>query len=92
MPNATGEAIRTPARMEPENVRDQHLDTGGRIVSSAFRLLGRVKIARGAAVWLAGFEAGVSGDNYVYPAGVRDRLAWASGFIEGKAQRDRAAP
>jgi len=69
MASAVREAIRTSARMESENVRDQHLDTGGRIASSAFRRLRRVKIARGAADWLAGFEAGVAAATTFTPPG-----------------------
>jgi hypothetical protein len=89
MPNATGEAIRTPARMESENVRDQHLEAGGRIVSPALRRLHRAKVAQDPTDWLAGLEAGLRGDCYVYPAEVRDRLAWASGFVEGRAHQAR---
>jgi hypothetical protein len=89
MASAEREAIRTPARMESENVRDQHLEAGGRIVSPAFRRLHRAKVAQDPAEWLAGFDAGLKGDCYVYPAEVRDRLAWASGFVEGRAQQAR---
>jgi hypothetical protein len=89
MASAVREAIRTPARMESENVCDQHLEAGGRIVSPAFRRLRRAKVAQDTADWLAGFEAGLRGDCYVYPAEVRDRLAWALGFVEGRAQQAR---
>ena len=89
MASAVREAIRTPARMESKNVCDQHLEAGGRTVSPAFRRLHRAKVARDPADWLAGFEAGLRGDCYVYPAEVRDRLAWASGFVEGRAQQAR---
>jgi hypothetical protein len=92
MASARREAIRAFAWMEPKKACDQHLGAGDRIVSLAFRRWRRAEVAQDPADWLAGFEAGASGDNYVYPAGVRDRLAWASGFIEGKAQRDRRAP
>ena len=88
MASAEREAIRTLARMEPENLRDQHLEAGGRTVSLAFRHLRRAKVAQDAADWLACFEAGLRGDCYVYPAEVRDRLAWASGYIEGKAHQN----
>jgi hypothetical protein len=89
MASAEREAIRTPARMEPEKVCDQHLEAGGRILSPAFQRLRRAKVAQDTADWLAGFDAGLRGDNYVYPAEVRDRLAWSWGHIEGRAQRDR---
>jgi hypothetical protein len=89
MASAVREAIRTPARMESENVRDQHLEAGGHIVSPAFRRLHRAKIGQDPADWLAGFEAGLHGDSYGYPAEVPDRLAWASGFVEGRAQQAR---
>jgi hypothetical protein len=87
MASAEREAIRTPARMEPENLRDQHLEAGGRTVSPAFGRLHRTKVAQDPADWLAGFEAGLRGDCYVYPAEVPDRLAWASGFVEGRGQQ-----
>jgi hypothetical protein len=87
MASAEREAIRTLARMESENVCDQHREAGGRIVSPAFPRLHRAKVAQDPADWLAGFEAGLQGDCYVYPAEVRDRLAWASGFVEGRAQQ-----
>jgi hypothetical protein len=86
MASAVREAIRTPARMESENVCDQHLEAGGRIVSPAFRRLHRAKVAQDPGDWLAGFEASLRGDCYVYSAEVRDRLAWTSGFVEGRAQ------
>jgi hypothetical protein len=89
MASAVREAIRTPARMESENVRNQHLEAGGRIVSPAFRRLHRTKVAQDPADWLAGLEAGLRGDCYVYWAGVRDRLACAAGFVEGRAQQAR---
>jgi hypothetical protein len=89
MASAEREAIRTPARMESENVCDQHLETGGHNVSPALRRLHRAKVAQGPADWLVGLEAGLRGDCYVYPAKVRDRLAWALGFIEGRAQQAR---
>jgi hypothetical protein len=89
MASAVREAIRTPARMEPEKVCDQHLEAGGRIVSPVFRRLHRAKVAQDPADWVAGFEAGLRGDCYVYPGKVRDRLAWASGFVEGRAQQAR---
>ncbi len=39
--------------------------------------------------WQQGRSAGVAGGPAVFPPGVADRLAYASGFIEGKALRDR---
>jgi hypothetical protein len=87
MASAVREAIRTPARMESKNVRDQHLEAGERTVSPAFRRLHRVKVAQGPGGWLAGFNAGLRGDAYIYPAGVPNRLTSSAGFIEGAAQR-----
>jgi hypothetical protein len=87
MASAVREAIRTPARMEPENVGDQHLGAGGRIVSPALWRLHRAKVAQDPGDWLAGFNAGLRGNSYVYPADVEDRLAWSAGFIECAAQR-----
>jgi len=89
MASAVREAIRTPARMESKKVRSQHLKAGGRIVSPAFWRLPGPEAAQNPGDWLAGFEAGLRGDSYVYPAEARSRLAWASGYIEGKAQRGR---
>jgi hypothetical protein len=62
-----------------------------RMVSLAFWLLRRAKLARDRADWLAEFT-GVPDGNRIYPAGARDRLAWASRHSEGKTQRDRGAP
>jgi len=87
MASAVREAIRASTRMESENVRDQHLEAGDRIVSPAFQRLHRVKVAQGPGDWLGGFNTGLRGDAYIYPADVRDRLAWSAGFIEGAAQR-----
>jgi hypothetical protein len=75
--------------MESKNAPDQHLEAGGRIVSPAIWRLHRAKVAQDPADWLTGFEAGIRGDCYVYPAKVRDRLAWASGFVEGRAHQAR---
>jgi hypothetical protein len=80
MASAVREAIRTPVRMESKNVRDQHLDAGERTVSPALRRLHRVKVAQGPGDWLAGFNAGLRGDVYIYPANVQDRPAWSAGF------------
>jgi len=87
MASAEREAIRTRARMESENVRDQHLEAGDGSVSPAFRCLRRTKVAQGPGDWLAGFNAGLRGGAYIYPADVLDRLTWRAGFIEGAAQR-----
>jgi hypothetical protein len=73
--------------MESENVCDQHLEAGDHTVSLAFQRLPPAKFAQGPADWLAGFNAGLRGDAYVYPADVRHRLIWSAGFIEGTAQR-----
>jgi ribosome modulation factor len=37
--------------------------------------------------WEAGYQAGLKGRSYVCPAGIKDRLAWQSGYIEGRAAR-----
>jgi hypothetical protein len=37
--------------------------------------------------WAAGYKAGHAGDSSVAPSSVVDGLAWASGFIEGQADR-----
>ena len=89
MASAVREAIRTPARMESENVRDQHLEAGDRTMSPAFWPSRRAIVAQGPGDWLAGFNAGLRGDAYIYPANVQDRPAWSAGFIEGAAQRLR---
>ena len=73
--------------MESENMRDQHLRGGGRIVSPAFRCLRGAAVVQGPGDWLAGFNGGLRGDAYIYPADVSDRLTWSVGFIEGVAQR-----
>jgi hypothetical protein len=57
MASAVREAIRTRARMESENVCDQHLEAGGRTASLAFRRLHPAKVAQRPADWLAGFNA-----------------------------------
>jgi hypothetical protein len=87
MASAAREAIRTFARMESENVCDQHLEAGDRTVSSAFQRLHSAKVAQGPADWLGGFNACLRGDAYIYPANVQDGLAWSAGFIEGVSQR-----
>jgi hypothetical protein len=87
MASVVREAIRTPARMESENVRDQHLEGGGRTTSPALRRLRRAEVAQGPADRLGGFNTGLQGDAYIYPAGMRDRLTWSAGFIEGVARR-----
>jgi hypothetical protein len=87
MASAVREAIRTPARMESENACDQHLAAGERTASPAFRRVPRATVAQGPGNWLAGFNAGLRGDAYIYPADVQDRLAWSAGFIEGVARR-----
>jgi hypothetical protein len=86
MASAEREAIRTRARMESQNVRDQHLEAGDRTVSPVFRRLHR-KVAHGPGGWLAGFKSALQGDPYIYAADVRDRLTWTAGFIEGADQR-----
>jgi hypothetical protein len=85
MADARREAIRTPVRMESENMRDQHLEAGDRTMSPALRCSRRA--ARGPADWLARFNAGLRGDAYIYPADAQDGRAWSVGLIEGVAQR-----
>jgi hypothetical protein len=72
--------------MESENVCDQHLEAGDRTVPPAIWGLRRATVAQGPGDLLAGFNAGLQGDAYIYPADVRDRLIWSAGFIEGAAQ------
>jgi hypothetical protein len=92
MASAVREAIRTRAPMESENVCDQHLEAGERTVSPTSRCLCRATVAQGPGDWLAGFDAGLRGDAYIYPAGVQNRVTWSAGFIEGAAQRLRRHP
>jgi hypothetical protein len=73
--------------MESENVCDQHLEADDRTVSPASKRLRRAKVAQGPGDSLAGFNAGLRGDAYIYPTGVQNRLTWSAGFIEGAAQR-----
>jgi len=87
MASAVREAIRTPARMESKNVRDQHLEAGERTVSPAFWRVPRATAAQGPGNWLVGFNAGLRGDVYIYPADAQGGLTWSAGFIEGAAQR-----
>jgi hypothetical protein len=87
MASAEREAIRTRARMESENLCDQHLAAGDHTLSPAIWRLRRARIAQGPGDWLAGLRAGLRGDAYIYPAGVQNRLTWSAGFIEGPAQR-----
>jgi hypothetical protein len=87
MASAEREAIRTRARMESENVCDQHPEAGDHTLSPGFWRLRQTPVAQGPGDWLAGFNAGLRGDAYIYPAGVRDRVTWSAGFIEGAARR-----
>ena len=34
--------------------------------------------------WQSGFDAGRGGKPFIYPPGVKDLLAWTSGYIEGR--------
>jgi hypothetical protein len=47
------------------------------------------RVTQNADDWQAGYNAGMSGGSSMPPE-VTDRLAYASGFIEGKAARIRA--
>jgi hypothetical protein len=93
MASAVREATRAFARMESENLCDQHLEAGDRTVSPAVRCWRDAKFAHDPSDRLTGFGAGLRGDAYIYPADARDRLTWNAGFIEGAAQRiQRLAP
>ena len=48
-------------------------------------------ITQDPAGWQAGYNAGMSGGSAVCPPEIADRLAYASGFIAGRAARQRAA-
>jgi hypothetical protein len=85
MASASREAIRTRARMESENVCDQHLEASDRVVSLAFTRFCRRK-RQGALAWLSGFRAGSYGAPYVRPLGTLDPQAL---FIEGRSHRGR---
>jgi hypothetical protein len=89
MASAVREAIRTPARMEPEKACDQHLEVGGRVVSPASERLCCLNRAQGALAWLSGFRAGFYGSTFVWPLGTLDPQIWAAGFIEGRGHRTR---
>lgn len=47
------------------------------------------RVRQDAASWQAGYNAGTSGGTSDCPPEVPDRLAYASGFVEGEAARDR---
>jgi hypothetical protein len=49
-----------------------------------------VRIVQDSKDWQAGFNAGSSGGTSVAPPEIGDRLAYFSGFIEGKVARSRA--
>ena len=90
MASAVREAIRTRARMESENVCDQHLEAGDFTVSLTFGRLRRAKVAHDEERWCQGLGTGLRGHCYMYPAWVRDRLTWSAGSIEGRAQQARS--
>jgi hypothetical protein len=50
-----------------------------------------VRVAQDPAGWQAGYNAGMSRGSSVCPPEVGDRLAYASGYIEGKAAWERAS-
>jgi hypothetical protein len=87
MASAEREAIRTRTRMESENVCDQHLEAGDRLVSPAFVRLCSTNKAQGTLAWLSGFRAGFYGAPYVRPLGTLDPQVWAWGYIEGAGHR-----
>jgi hypothetical protein len=88
MASASREAIRTRARMESENVCDQHLEASDSVVSLALTRFCRRK-RQGALAWLSGFRAGFYGAPYVRPHGALDPQVWVIGFIEGRGSRGR---
>ena len=47
------------------------------------------RVIQDPASWQAGYNAGMSGGSAECPPEVPDRLAYASGYIEGKAARGR---
>ena len=49
------------------------------------------RIVQDSASWQAGYNAGMSGGSRECPPEVPDSLAYVSGYIEGKAARQRAA-
>jgi hypothetical protein len=50
------------------------------------------RVAQQPAAWAAGYRLGITGQLAISPPGVTDRLAFASGVVEGKAARSREAP
>jgi hypothetical protein len=50
------------------------------------------RVAQQPAAWAAGYRLGIHGQPATCPPGVADRLAFASGVVEGKAARSREAP
>jgi hypothetical protein len=48
-------------------------------------------ITQDPASWQAGYNAGMSGGSSACPPETPDALAYASGYIDGKAARERAA-
>lgn len=49
-----------------------------------------VKVRLDPDAWQAGFDAGKEGSPSLAPAGTADKLAWLSGYIEGKAELEKA--
>jgi hypothetical protein len=82
MARRCSQRMRTHACAKAKVERGQQ--AGGNIMPLASR---RAKVQQDSADWLAGFGIGLTGCLYVHPVGVRDQLAWTSGYIEGKAQR-----
>jgi hypothetical protein len=46
-----------------------------------------VKVPLDSASWQAGFNTGKAGKSSRIPSGIKDRMAWYSGYIEGQASR-----
>jgi hypothetical protein len=49
------------------------------------------RVVQDSASWQAGYNAGMSGGSNICLPEVPDSLAYVSGYIEGKAARQRAA-
>jgi hypothetical protein len=87
MARRSQQRTRMHACVQAKGKSDQRLKAGDRTVSPVFWHLRQAKVAQESGDWLAGFNAGLRGYAYIYPADVRDRLTWSAGFIEGAAQR-----
>jgi ribosome modulation factor len=50
-----------------------------------------VLVRQDPASYALGYQAGLAGRSSQEPPGVKDDLAWISGYIEGKAKRENQA-